>query len=176
MKKLNITNILYDHIKTLCDDLTRKVSKSDIFTFYGVPLLLGLILCFVPIDLPDNFIGNIIAVFSIFSALLFSAQIALYALKPDKPKKRSDQIEQRLVDEKFARHVRFLSDVNANTSYLILISCVALIYFVIIGVVGAPPSVVSGSIGVICSHFFLSLLMLIRRTHVAFKLGYELRD
>jgi hypothetical protein len=176
MKKLDVLDIVRDHVATLRDDVTGQVSKTDLSLFFGLPIAVGVILYYLSPPMPDGFVASIIALFSIFSALLFSAQIALYALKPERPAVRVDHIEQRLVEEKYQRHLLFLKDVNANTSYLILVSCLSLIIFVLGEASNASPRIVSSGLGFVCSHFFLSLLMLIRRTHIAFKLGYDIRD
>ncbi len=85
MNKVNIFIVVRDHVATLYDDTTDKFSVGDLAFFYLLPLALGIIYFMFPFDLPPEVNGALIAVFSVFAALLFSAQMALYGLSPREP-------------------------------------------------------------------------------------------
>lgn len=172
MKKVNIYCILRDHLSTLKDDRTGRTSKSDLIFFYAFPLALGALFSFSGITLPNGLEGALIAVFSVFAALLFSAQIALYSLSPTTSREVSDPIGKPEALERARREKAFFRDVNYNVSYLILLSCLFLILFIVLMVANAPVRVEGGLLVAAVSHFFLSLLMLVKRSHVAFALRH----
>lgn len=78
MRKVNVYIIVRDHWATLYDDRTKEISWADITVFYLLPVALGAAYYVFPFDLPKDINGALIAVFSVFGALLFSAQMALY--------------------------------------------------------------------------------------------------
>lgn len=172
MKKVNIFIIFVDHLSTLYNDKTGKLSWLDICFFYIVPLFLAVCFYFFPIKLPNGIETALIAVFSVFGALLFSAQIALYGLSPKSPKKSDDETTQALEDKRYNNERKFFSDVNFNVSYLILLSCLSLVVFLLLLVVDAAKHLEGAFIVGIVFHFFLTLIMLIKRTHIAFASKY----
>ena len=176
MQKLNILVVFRDHFSTLRNDKTGNLSLVDVAVFYGGPAFLSVVYFLKPFNLPDDLTSPLIAVFSIFSALLFSAQIALYSLAPSPPRKVEDAIQNRKREIKYQRQKQFFKDVNFNTSYLICISCVALLLFLVLEVFDVSSRLEGAALILVVTHFFLSLLMLVRRTHVAFSIGHELRD
>jgi len=125
-----------------------------------------------PFNLPEGIETALIAVFSVFGALLFSAQIALYGLSPKDPKMTGDETTDTLEAKRFKRERRFFSDVNFNVSYLILLSCLSLIAFLALLILDVEKRVESTFIVGIVSHFFLTLIMLVKRTHIAFASKY----
>lgn len=168
MKKIGVYIIIIDHINTLYDDRTKNRSWTDISLFYLLPLIIASVFYFFPFKFPSGTYSALIAVFSVFSALLFSAQIALYSLSPKKPPSAEDNIERAILDKEYSDKKRYFADVNSNVSYLILMSCLSLIIF-LVSLVFELNGVISGSVHVaLVSHFFLTLLMLIKRSHIAF--------
>lgn len=173
MNKVNPYIILRDHIKTLYNDRTGRLSTADIAIFYGLPLCSAIAFYIWPFSLPSGLENSLIAIFSVFGALLFSAQIALYGLAPKKPKDLSDPIEQTKADAIFRRERRFFSDVNCNISYVILLAWSALLIILAL-MVWCPSDRVTGAVlAFVVGHFFLTLTMLIKRSHVAFSVRYE---
>lgn len=173
MKKVNIVIVVRDHIGTLYDDKSGKFSKSDFAFFYLFPLLLGALYYFFPFPLPNEINGALIAVFSVFAALLFSAQMALYGLSPRKPSDGEDATSKAREEERFRRDRKFFADVNYNVSYLILLSCISLLVFVAMMIASLSGRLEGAILVVLVSHFFLTLLMLVKRTHIAFSSKYE---
>lgn len=172
MKKINIAVIFVDHLSTLYSDKTGKLSWLDVCFFYIVPTLLAVCFFFFPFKLPVGIETALIAVFSVFGALLFSAQIALYGLSPKSPKKSDDDTTQALENKRYKNERKFFSDVNFNVSYLILLSCLSLVVFLGLLVMNASAKTEGAFIVGIVLHFFLTLIMLIKRTHVAFASKY----
>lgn len=172
MQKINILIIIKDHLGTLVDDRSKKRSWLDVFLFYGIPLVIGTFYFFRPFNLPDAIENSLIAVFSVFGALLFSAQVALYNLSPAKIKETSDPIQQAVEEGKLLKEKGYFRDINYNVSYLILLSCLLLILFISLMVVNLPAHIEGTILVTTVSHFFLSLLMLVKRSHVAFALRH----
>lgn len=173
MKKVNVLIVVKDHVKTLYDDNTEKFSWLDFSFFYFVPLALGGLYFLFPFSLPKDLNGALIAVFSVFAALLFSAQIALYGLSP-KQIETDGENETTLSreEERFRRDRKFFADVNYNISYLILMSCVSLLVFVFMMIASISDRIEGAILMILVSHFFLTLLMLVKRTHIAFSSKY----
>lgn len=173
MQKINILIILRDHLSTLTDDNSGKISWLDIGFFYCLPIALGVAFYLHPIALPSSIEGALIAVFSVFGALLFSAQVALYSLSPSAPDECGDPIQNAANIERARKEKNFFKDVNYNVSYLILLSCIFLILFIALMVASASARVEGAVLTFAVTHFFLSLLMLVKRSHVAFSLRHS---
>lgn len=173
MQKINVLPIIKDHIYTLRNAKTGNISKIDILFFYLTPVFAGLYAPRFGIIISDSAINTFISIFAIFSALLFSAQIALYGLKPEAPKRRGDAVSDDLLIRNFNEQKKYISYVNSNVSYLILISCVTLFVFAVFTVIPVKDYWKTLLSSFFAIHFFLTLVMLIKRTHVAFKLGHE---
>lgn len=173
MKKINIIIVVRDHISTLYDDSSETFSVSDFAFFYLLPVLLGVLYFFFPFALPAEVNGALIAVFSVFAALLFSAQMALYGLSPREPAAGSDETSKAREEERFRRDRKFFADVNYNVSYLILLSCISLLIFVAMMIASLSGPLEGAILVVLVSHFFLTLLMLVKRTHIAFSSKYK---
>lgn len=173
MKKINIFIIVSDHVATLYDDRTDKFSRVDFALFYLLPLVLGGLYFLFPFKLPPEINGALIAVFSVFAALLFSAQMALYGLSPKEPQEGDDDTSNSQEEARFNRDRKFFADVNYNVSYLILLSCLSLLVFVAMMIASLSGRLEGAILVVLVSHFFLTLLMLVKRTHVAFSSKYK---
>ncbi|MEM5475315.1 hypothetical protein [Pacificibacter sp. AS14] len=176
MNKINIASIVVEHFATLTDDRSGKVSLADCLTFVGLPLVFAAVAYFSNLPMPSGLTSILVAIFSIFAALLFSSQIALYSLMPRRPCRVNDEIlhEKRL--KKFKRQKAFFKQVNANTSYLILIATCSLLAFLILEVLPIRSSIEGAVMTFVVAHFFLTLILMIKRTSIAFKIGHELRE
>lgn len=176
MQKINVSIIFRDHLSTLIDDRTGRLQLSDFALFYFAPIFAGLVYYFRPFELPESIESALIAVFSVFGALLFSAQVALYTLSPASENPHADKILRIEQQERHSREVKYFRDINYNVSYLILLSCLFLILFIGLMVMNPENNIKGGILIASVSHFFLSLLMLVKRTHVAFALRHSSRD
>ena len=173
MKKINVIVIVRDHLSTLRDDRGNVRSWADVAFFYILPILLGTSYYFCPFALPVGIENNLIAVFSVFGALLFSAQISLYGLSPKKPETTGDSVTDERNFNDFKNEKKFFREVNFNVSYLILISCISLILFLVTMIANVPQRFEGSALVILMSHFFLTLLMLIKRSHVAFSIRHS---
>jgi len=76
--KINVLDIISGHWNTLKDSSTGKVSKKDIFTFYGLPLALASLFLYNNFSLTDNLTTLLINFSAIFTALLLSVLVLIY--------------------------------------------------------------------------------------------------
>ena len=129
--KISIANIIKDHINTLKNNKTRKISYLDITLFFLLPLAIsGFIVC-VGISLNDALVNALITSLSIFSALLFNLLLLVYDIS-EKKSELPDTNDP--VDNKRRIKTReLLREIYINISFSILVSIITvstlLIYF-----------------------------------------------
>lgn len=177
MSKINILDIILAHYTSVFDGSAWQKLK-DAIVFFLFPILCGYLFFQSIENISSDLRGLFVTVFSIFSALLFSAQIGLFALR------RSSQYEHLADIEKQARIAQdkkfngFLKSFSANTSYLIVISAITLALFVIEYIVDPSTQaegysrLLDATIISLAVHFFLTLLMVLKRFFVAYEASY----
>ena len=107
------------------------MSFANFALFFGTPTLLAGALATANIPIPTEALSFSVSVFSIFAALLFSSQIAVYGFFRRQRREPEGAIDKRLWQEDLDDLRDFLSEVNSNISYLILISCIGLAAFLV---------------------------------------------
>lgn len=171
MRKANIASIIIAHVGTLRNAATGRLSFSDLAFFYLLPLLLALGGA-GGVSLPESFYGLSVSVYSIFAALLISAQVALFTILTSVRVKSDDPSLERVLGLRRKSCAKLLREVNANISYLILLAVVSITAYVIFSVAPFDQKIETGLSVFLYSHFFLTLLMSIKRIFVAFDRGY----
>ncbi len=170
--KIEPTRIVIDHLKSLKNAETGKVSAVDYVIFFVVPVLAGALgwkfIC------PDNNAYDAtLTFFGIFIGLLINIQVALFAILQRKWREGTDERSRPIKDEKLTTRLRLLKQANSNISYLTLISCLgaalALASYAGFSGSGAPAALIS----FVVAHFFLTLLMIIKRLHALFAEEYD---
>ncbi|MCT7373440.1 hypothetical protein [Chelativorans salis] len=175
MQKINVFGIVSWHLNTLRNEKGRLL-WSDIGTFYGVPIAMGLVFFLLNWRIPKDAFGLSITVFSIFAALLLSVQVALYSvslrplLPPNDPKKIKN-----FEDLKRSRD-SLIRELNDNISYLILLSVLFITMLLAAYVMRCQGPLVSGLVFALYVHFFLTLLMIVKRASIVFSREYESRS
>jgi len=76
--KINISSIVCGHFSTLRIASTGKISKLDLLTFYGVPLLVVILGVCKDFDLSGDLTSLLVNFGSIFTALLLSVLVLIY--------------------------------------------------------------------------------------------------
>lgn len=155
LSKVNIIVIVSDHVRTLKDDATGRYHWSDFVWFLGFPLAtMGGLLYFYG-NLDQGLVTIVATVLSIFAALLFNVLMLVYdALGKKNPN------QQRL---------KFLRELANNISFAILVAMATIVSVLasIIASSGSPPvAVASGLTYFLATMFLLTLLMILKRTHV----------
>src|SRR5688572_19888175 len=78
--KVNVSSIITDHLKTLRDEATDRISKLDILTFFGLGTAAAAVVMWQKLLLSDNAIGVMVAAFSIFAGLLINVLVLIYTV------------------------------------------------------------------------------------------------
>lgn len=173
MQKLNLLNIVLEHIGTLRKDGASRISALDIFTFYGIPASASIAAYYYCFYLDNGAISLTVTVFSIFAALLLSVQVALYSVSsremkaPDDPKKLSHHNKQ------MGERKKLLKEVNINISYLLLLSVIFLTLAILFYVFSFPKRMEASAVSFLYLHFFMTLLMVVKRASIVFSKEYD---
>lgn len=175
MNKINVLLIVRDHYGTFRDSDGR-VRLGDWALFLGVPICIYVISIGFGVMLDSDVYGQSISVFSIFSALLFSAQVAIYSLCIRAADRGADRVSELVAAREWQLKVGLFREINANISYLILLSCGGISLFLAFFAFELPSDLEAALTLLLFSHFVLTLLMVVKRTHVAFTVSYKERE
>lgn len=170
--KINIWQIVSDHLNTLQDNVRGKISITDIVTFFFIPILMA-ILCYITgITSSKDFYNVSLTFFGVFVALLLNFQVAAFGIYNRKWNIIDDEKLSLNQEQELRLKMQLLREINANISYLILISIVSIVLFLLFYSIdiGRVAAVVSS---IVYTHFILTLLMVIKRSHALFKKEYD---
>ena len=170
--KINIFLIVVDHIKTLRDLPSQRLSLTDIVTFFIVPLVVSLFAYGLSFSVQDEFYNVSITFFGIFIALLLNIQVAIFSIFLRKWDIPVDLKSQTLAEERINQRRLLLKEINSNVSYLILVSCLALFSCLVAYTESYLKGFFPAFSMLIYSHFFLTLLMIIKRVYAVFQKEY----
>lgn len=174
--KVNLTKIFKDHCSSLKRskrDGSDAISLQDVFVFFVIPAFVGwLSYHYFPIIKSETYNGSI-SVFSIFGALLFSAQIAMFGLLRKAPDRNISPADKRIDEAQIELERKLLIEVNGSISYLIALSCLSISALLVLSALNATGHFISGMISAIFSHFFLTVIMLVKRSHALFDNAYR---
>ncbi|UWS03643.1 hypothetical protein K4K94_15260 [Phaeobacter inhibens] len=148
------------------------MSRIDFLTFLMLPTFLGLLAWYFGVELAPEVFSVSISVFSIFSALLFSAQVAMYGVFRSDRKATGDAILEADAQQEAQDARELLREVNANVSYLIFVSCLAVTTFLIFFAAPIPCQIEAGLLIAIYCHFLLTVAMVLKRAHEIFDSEY----
>jgi hydrogenase-4 membrane subunit HyfE len=171
--KIDVSSIVRDHIDTLYDARSNRKSKLDLLVFYGIPVVISFCAYYSEFKVTKDVYNVSITFFGIFIALLLNIQVAMFSIfqrKWDVPNdERMAQIQRDTLEDR----KQILTELNANISYLILVSCCALVAVLIFYVQnwnsGIAPVVALFFYG----HFILTLVMIVKRSHALFQKEYR---
>lgn len=163
--RLNICGVLTGHIRTLSDLRTGKVQFSDILAFYGLPLLLAIV---VYRGFDDELLmrqsTNLLTAVSIIGGFLF----ALFAYIVG--------VIDKLIQNGSANVIRnrFAKEIHVNIAYSILISLVSICQLLSMGfiktsvtgweVYGKAAALIM--VYFVLIHFLFTLVMVVSRVFV----------
>jgi amino acid transporter len=155
LEKINVLNIVRNHLKTLVNDNTKKPDLADWLTFLIIPLVLAGLLIFLQIGLSERATNIVITTLSILVGLLFNVIVILFdILKRDNTKKvKNDLLKQLLTNISYSIFISlviiFLTVLSYfKVSYWVWI-CTFLVYFFL-------------------GHFALTVLMILKRIYALF--------
>ncbi|MEP0210752.1 MAG: hypothetical protein ABJ370_01875 [Paracoccaceae bacterium] len=170
--KISLSSVVWAHLKTLRNFDDENTSRIDVLVFFISPIVSGFLSWYLCIELTAEVYSSSISVFAIFSALLFSVQVAMYGVFRSDRKITGDAILER-VERVTAEDTRkLLREINANVSYLIFISCVAVTVFLIFFAAPIPEAVEAAILIALYLHFLLTVAMVLKRAHEVFDAEY----
>lgn len=94
--KISIANIIKDHVRTLKNNKTKKISYLDIVLFFLLPLTISSFIVYVGMSLNDALVNALITSLSIFSALLFNLLLLVYDISEKNQACLKLQIQSRI--------------------------------------------------------------------------------
>ena len=153
--KVNVIEIISEHIKTFGYKSRLKVLIADCFLFLGIPIVFGLsygVMQYYKIakGVPASCWGTAVTITTIFTPLTLTLLTSLYSMK-----------------EKLAPNPKallLLREIIYNICYAIVVSLLLLIITVVIQALGLESSIVGSAIFIVAFlHLMLTLLMIIKR-------------
>jgi len=174
IEKIDISQIVASHIKTLRSPGSSRVSGEDIVVFFGLPIFSG-VLYFLfsgPLPVENKIDEMLIAAFSIFAALMLNIQVFLlgFRLSPTEVDRSQLGTEDRaLLERRSTQHQAFLSELFANISYAILLA-MGLVFITLFCIFCQlhQLKIVKVVQFVLILHFALTLLMVMKRVNALF--------
>lgn len=116
LDRINVISIIVDHLKTLRNFRTKKISKTDITLFYIMPLVLSYLLINHGVNLKDQ-VSNLITSVSIFGGFLFNLLAIIYT--------QIDKLAQDISTNSLKRI--FVNEIHVNIAYNILLSIIIIL-------------------------------------------------
>jgi hypothetical protein len=178
--KIDVLRIFRQHIATLRRQGEDHADTTDLLTFFGVPLLAGILFYALAEKIKPEAANQIdsvlVAAFAVFAALLLNAQVLIIGLMREKRTSLEEKgssvlsLEDTALLNRTARIVSSsTSELFANISYAILIALLIVFLTLMIIFVGMEQSILLKSVQFFAViHFTLTGLMILKRLHVIF--------
>lgn len=171
--KVDVSQVVIDHFRTLRNDASGRQSISDIVIFYLVPVLLAASVYISRACVSQEFYNISVTFFGIFVALLLNLQVAAFGIYNRRWNTSSDDRSAEIQATLTETRRIILRELNANISYLILISVASISFFLITYTTNWIGRVSSCLSVFVYSHFILTLLMVVKRSHILFRNEYD---
>ena len=171
--KINVWQIIIDHLDTLRNDVSKRISFVDVLTFFIFPILCSILGYLACVKVSKDFYNVSITFFGVFVALLLNFQVAAFGIYNRKWSLSEDEKLSLNQVEKIGIRRRLLKETNANISYLILFSALSILFFVILYTVEKTTRMAGFVSLFIYIHFVLTLLMVVKRSHALFRKEYD---
>ncbi|WP_306026759.1 MULTISPECIES: hypothetical protein [unclassified Allomuricauda] len=155
LEKINIKQIIKNHLATLVNDNSKKPEFSDWLTFLIIPAVVAGVLVYLKIELSERAINIVITTLSILVGLLFNVIVILFdILKRDNSERiKNELLKQLLTNISYSIFISlFIIFLTVMTFFKIEIwvtICTFLVYFFL-------------------SHFSLTVLMILKRVYALF--------
>lgn len=171
--KISVIPIIKDHFRSLSSFSNKLDALVDCSTFFIAPAFLGFVAYHVELRLDRESYNASITFFGIFIALLLNIQVAIFSIYQRKWEKSDDDILNSVQNDGLETRRQLLEELNSNTSYEILVCCLALV-MAIVSYITKTTSLWISSISIsVYSHFLLTLLMIVKRSHALFQREYR---
>lgn len=159
IEKINISQIVKDHISTLKNYETGKYSFWDFVLFFFVPFLIGGVLVYFRFKLTKEIVNGLVTSLSIFAALLFNLLLLIYDII--RKTENSEGIN--------GLKTTFLKQIYSNISFCILIaiSTVILLLISFLNIeIALLHYILAFFVYYLVSLFILTLFMILKRVHI----------
>lgn len=158
--KINITQIVTDHLATLRNERTGKISAVDLAMFIGAPFVLAVAYYVLGWSLSKDATNLIITGMSIFAGLMINVLVLIYTVA------LNTKVEDVTAEEAFLEK-RFLRQIFANISFSISVSVLIVIVLGLSFFVEArTQKAISAFAFFLLGNFLLTLLMTLKRLHI----------
>jgi len=157
-RKINVLNIVRDHISTLRDYKTKKVSISDLFLFSLSPALISVLFLVFSGVMDETMVTLLTTSLSIFAALLFNLLLIIYdAVRKEESLNSANNLRKP-----------YLKEVFNNISFCILTSVLAIVLLLIYSQVSIffLQYLLTFFSYYLVALFILTLFMVLKRTHI----------
>lgn len=122
--KIDIRNLVVSHLNTLSDPSGKKL-KMDMFVFYVLPIILGLVAAILNLNIKTGIISLLVNIGAILTALLFAVLMQIYSQEQNlKSKIASGSIKSSRITN---NTIKLLQQLYSNICYSIL-CCIALVF------------------------------------------------
>ncbi len=158
LNKINISKIILDHLKTMCDPKTGKPFWGDIFLFFIIPAIFGIILLLFHYSIGVEIINLLVTSLSVFAALLFNLLLLIY-----------DIVRKNDITDKNRLKNAFLKEIFTNISFCIFIAIVTIILLLLAYLKINFQWLLNSVYFLICyllTLFLLTLFMILKRVHI----------
>ena len=163
MSKINIMAIVSSHVGTLRNYRTGKISASDFFVFAIVPLAVAGVTGWYGISFTTDVLNGLLQAFSIFAGLLLNLLVLVCGFSGTSKFSGTDQAS--------AERRVFLSEVNDNLSFSIVVSLAVVVLCVaVLGLEARKPDwarhpLITSIVVALVGNFVLTLLLVLKRVH-----------
>ncbi len=154
--KIDVSEILKDHFKTLKNDNTGKPGRSDYFLFLILPLAVSMVLIYFELLIKENLIESLIAALAIFVGLLFNVIVIII-----------DTIRKSVQNDVKSR---LLKEVLTNISFTIFLSLVTIIVVLCTLFTNIYLQFTANAVTYfLLVEFLITMLMVLKRMYALFK-------
>ena len=156
--KVDVSDIISDHLRTLVDDRSGKPSSTDWVIFLAIPVLVALLLVWRSVSLTAETANTIITALAIFAGLLFNLLLLAHSL-----------IRKPIGDDGgSSTERRLLRQIYVNISFAILVALASILALIVRvpfkeGLIAVFLDFV---VYVFLVNFLLTLLMVLKRIHI----------
>jgi len=165
--KINVLKIIRDHLFTLTGSRREKgwgnIWVWDIELFYGIPLIVGIVLVCFGVRLSDILINVGLMALTVFVPLLINVIFLIYSVLDKLRSRKSNSPES---EQKINAVIATLQDLFYNISYAVLMSFVAICVLAVCMFKFPFVWLLHGVVYVLMIHLVLTGLMILKRIHV----------
>lgn len=162
--KLDPSEIIKEHLSTMNNESTGRVSPVDVFVFFVAPVVAAALIMLLNCKgFDSSSVGIWIGALSILAGLMINVLVLLYTVKAVGPTEdeENDQID-------------LIKQVNANLLFSVLVALFAIVLLCIVAVLdGIAERFVSAVIIALLINFTLTILMTLKRLKALVDLRFK---